>query len=63
MAYQGSLGSAYFWRTYGGAEVDLVEERAGKLFGFEYRWGNKRVRVPKSFLSSYPEVIFDVVTP
>ncbi len=62
-AYQGVLGNAYFWRTYGGAEVDLVEEREGKLFGFEYKWHNKRVRPPKTFLGSYPEATFDVVTP
>jgi len=63
LAYQGALGSVYFWRTYSGAEVDMVEEREGKLFGFEYKWGDKRVRPPKSFLDTYPEATFDVVTP
>jgi predicted AAA+ superfamily ATPase len=62
-AYQGLLGSAYFWRTYGGAEVDLVEERGGRLFGFEYKWGSKRTRPPKSFLDAYPEAEFQVITP
>ncbi|VAW29980.1 AAA ATPase [hydrothermal vent metagenome] len=62
LAYQGVLGNSYFWRTYGGAEVDLVEERDGKLFGFEYKWGNKRVRPPKVFLNNYPEATFEVVT-
>jgi predicted AAA+ superfamily ATPase len=63
LAYQGVLGNSYFWRTYGGAEVDLVEEREGKLFGFEYKWGNKRVRPPKTFLNNYPEATFEVMTP
>ncbi len=63
LAYQGTLGSVYFWRTYSGAEVDLVEEREGKLFGSEYKWGSKRVRPPKSFLNTYPEAKFDVITP
>jgi predicted AAA+ superfamily ATPase len=63
LAYQGALGSVYFWRTYGGAEVDMVEEREGKLFGFEYKWGGKRPRPPKSFLGAYPEATFTVVTP
>ena len=31
-------GSAYFWKNYSGAEVDLVEERDGKLFGYEFKW-------------------------
>ncbi len=63
LAYQGVLGSVYFWRTYGGAEIDLVEEREGKLFAFEYKWGNKRVRMPKTFLNAYPESEFEVITP
>lgn len=29
---------AYFWRTFPGAEVDLVEERDGKLHGYEFKW-------------------------
>lgn len=29
---------AYFGKTYPGAEVDLVEERDGKLFGYEFKW-------------------------
>ena len=61
--YQGTLGNTYFWRTYTGAEIDLVEERQGRLLGIEYKWGNKRVQPPKSFLDSYPEATFDVVTP
>lgn len=62
-AYEGTLVNHYFWRTYSGAEIDLVEERAGKLFGFEYKWGKKRPRPPKSFLNTYPEATFTVVTP
>ncbi|MCP4427859.1 MAG: ATP-binding protein [Chloroflexi bacterium] len=63
LAYQGALGSVYFWRTYGGAEIDLVEEREGKLFAFEYKWGTKRPRLPKTFLNAYPESEFQVITP
>jgi hypothetical protein len=40
-----------------------VEEREGKLFGFEYKWGGKRVRAPRSFLNAYLEATFDVITP
>ncbi len=63
LAYRSALGSVYFWRTYSGAEIDLVEEREGKLLAFEYKWGNKRARTPKSFLNAYPEAAFDVITP
>ncbi len=39
----------YFWRTYNGAEMDLVEERGGELKGYEIKWGKKRTH-PKSWL-------------
>lgn len=32
----------YFWRTWNGQEIDLVEEREGKLFGFECNWSDKK---------------------
>ena len=63
LAYQGALGSVYFWRTHTGAEIDLVQESEGKLFSFEYKWGKKRVRQPQSFLNAYPGSTFEVVTP
>ena len=30
-----TLASAYFWRTYTGAEIDIVEEREGGLYALE----------------------------
>lgn len=63
LTYRGALGNVYFWRTYSGAEIDFVEEREGKLFGFEYKWGDKRVRTPRSFFDAYSEATFDVITP
>lgn len=44
----------YFWRTYDGAEIDLVEERDGKLHLFEFKWsGRSRGGIPKSFEDTY----------
>lgn len=31
---------AYFYRTHGGAELDLLIMRAGKRFGFEFKYGD-----------------------
>ncbi len=36
-SYKAKPGEVYFWRTYDGQEIDLVEERGGKLFGFEIK--------------------------
>jgi len=43
----------YFWRTWDGSEVDWVEEREGKLFGYEFKWANKKSRAPKLWLDTY----------
>lgn len=43
----------YFWRTYDQKEIDLVEEREGKLFGYEIKWGAKKPKPPKLFLETY----------
>lgn len=51
--------SQYFWRTYDKAEIDLVEERDGKLFGYEFKWKEERT-APKSWLD-YPNAIFSII--
>ena len=28
----------YFWRTYDQKEIDMIQEREGKLFGYEIKW-------------------------
>ncbi|MEM7112245.1 MAG: ATP-binding protein [Chloroflexota bacterium] len=61
--YQGAIASVYFWRTYSGAEVDLVEESGGRLTAFEYKWRPRRVRPPKTFLETYSNSTFTVITP
>jgi len=48
----------YFWRTYEQKEIDLVEERGGKLFGFEIKWGTKKVRAPGGWLDNYDQACF-----
>jgi predicted AAA+ superfamily ATPase len=63
-AFDGIYGDTYFWRTYDGEEIDLVEDRDGVLHGYEVKWGtNKDVRAPRTWKSTYPEATFDVITP
>jgi predicted AAA+ superfamily ATPase len=53
-ACQGLHGSFYFWRTYDGQELDLVEEREGKLLGCEFKWsGARKTRPPRAWLAAY----------
>ena len=45
---------SYFWRTLSKQEVDYIEEEAGNIYGFEIKWKEDRLRVPKPFLDAYP---------
>lgn len=51
----------YFWRTYDKQEIDLIEERDGKLTALEFKWGDKLPSAPKAFSSAYPDAEFHVV--
>ena len=53
--------NSFFWRTYTGAELDYVEQGAGKLSGNEIKWGEKISKAPKSWLENYPESDFKTV--
>lgn len=44
----------YFWRTYDQQEIDLIEERDGKLFGWECKYStNKTPTAPTDWLKNY----------
>lgn len=59
--YLNQFASAYFWRTYTGAELDYVEEANDQLTGFEFKFTRKTARIPASWLENYPEAGFQVV--
>jgi predicted AAA+ superfamily ATPase len=47
--------NAYFWRSHQQQEIDYLEDNGGLLSGFEMKWGTKRHRIPKVFLSTYKD--------
>lgn len=62
--YNQLYANNYFWRTYDGQEVDLIEERDGKLFGFEFKWNDKKkTKAPKAFIETYKNAQFECITP
>ena len=63
--YENIYGQSYFWQTYQQKEIDLVEEREGKLFPFECKWSTKNKPLPpKEWLSTYPNSEpFSVINP
>jgi uncharacterized protein len=54
--------NTYFWRTYDQQEIDLIEERDGKLFAYEFKYGNNNVKMPKAFKNAYPDAVFQIIT-
>jgi len=51
----------YFWRTHQGSEIDYIEEQNGKRSAFEFKWGAKKARPPKTFQDAYPGSLFTVI--
>ena len=54
----------YFWRTYDQQEIDWVEDRSGRLHGYEFKWNpRKQVRPPAAWTKAYPDASFEVISP
>jgi predicted AAA+ superfamily ATPase len=59
--YLSEQANNYFWRTYSQKEIDLVEEREGKLFGYEIKWGAARAKPPKEWVEAYPDATWQLI--
>ncbi len=60
-SYQQIYSNNYFWRSWSNKEVDFVEEREGKLFGYEFKFSQEKILAPALWLQSYPEATFGVI--
>ncbi len=62
--YTNLYANQYFWRTWQQNEIDLVEEREGKLFGFEIKWKTKLTVMPREWQEAYgKEATWKMITP
>jgi predicted AAA+ superfamily ATPase len=61
--YHEIIVNNYFWRTWNGEEIDFVEEREGKLFAYECKWAEQKIKTPKSWQQNYPDSSFKVIHP
>ncbi len=59
--YKKIYSNNYFWRTYDKKEIDMVEERDGKLFGYEFKWGGKKKTSEKLWLETYENAEFELI--
>ena len=62
LEYNRLWGNSWFWRTKEQKEIDLVEERDGKITGYEFKWTpDQKVKIPRLFLDSYENSDFQVI--
>jgi uncharacterized protein len=61
--YSKNYANCYFWRTNQQQEIDYLEESNGHIRAYEFKWSEKaRVKIPKIFLSTYPDSSIEVIT-
>lgn len=61
--YNSMIVNNYFWRTHDMQEIDWVEERNGKLFGYEFKFAEpfKKLKAPKAWTENYPSAAFKII--
>lgn len=57
------LVNSYFWRTYDQQEIDYLEDSGGQLTATEFKYrANQRAKPPKTFLETYPNASYQLIT-
>jgi predicted AAA+ superfamily ATPase len=59
--FRGEICEHFFWRTYDGQEIDLIEKKEQEIAAFELKWREKKIKIPGAFSGAYPEVPLLVV--
>jgi uncharacterized protein len=52
----------YFWRTYDGQEIDLIETSSDNINAYEFKWGESMGKVPGAFSSAYPDADYQIIS-
>jgi predicted AAA+ superfamily ATPase len=61
-SYKRIFSNDYFWRTYDRQEIDLIEDRNGKLYAYEFKWKPQKIKAPKAWAEAYPDSEFKVIS-
>jgi predicted AAA+ superfamily ATPase len=56
--FNSETATCYFWRTYDGQEIDLIEETSDKISAFEFKFTGKKSKIPRAFAENYPEASY-----
>lgn len=60
--YRQQPANNFFWRTYDRKEIDFVEEKNGKLYGYEIKWGKSCAKRPREWLATYRNAYFQTIS-
>lgn len=60
-SYRNYKPQYFFWRTYDGQEIDLLELNNGQLQALECKWKGAKAKKPVAFAKAYPEAQFAIV--
>ena len=61
-SYSNYFPQYFFWRTYDGQEIDLLElNNKQKLIAMECKWKADKIKVPAAFSKAYPKAGFNVI--
>lgn len=66
LANEKKFANLYFWRTYDQKEIDLIEEKEGKLTAFEFKLSpkNRSITSPgREFISVYKNSTYEIISP
>ncbi len=61
-AYLSHHAHFHFWRTYDQQEIDLIEEEAGTLSAFEFKYRASKNKKPTAWAAAYPQASYDVIS-
>lgn len=60
--YRRYFPNYYFWRTYDGQEINLLElDNKQKLNALECKWKENKVKIPPAFSKAYPKADFNII--
>ncbi len=57
-----STSNFFFWRTYDGQEIDLVEEKGGRFVATEIKWAKLKKNPPKAWRENYTNYDWENIT-
>jgi predicted AAA+ superfamily ATPase len=61
-SYTNYFPQYFFWRTYDGQEIDLLElNNKQKLQALECKWKEDKIKIPPAFSKAYPKAKFDLI--